>query len=88
MSDTKRIGISLPGNLLEEVDGAVAVAKRTRSEFVRKAMYLYLQEIRKRNTSGELENGYMEMGELNLSLANEALEAENEVGSGKWDLWI
>lgn len=86
MPDTKRIGISLPGNLLEEVDGAVAVEKRTRSEFVREAMYLYLQEIRKRKTSGELENGYMEMGELNLSLANEAFEAENEVESGKWEV--
>ncbi len=82
MPETKRIGISLPSNLLAEVDGAVAVEKRTRSEFVREAMYLYLQEIRKRKTIDELENGYLEMGELNLKLANEAFEAENEV-----DVW-
>ncbi len=79
MSETKRIGISLPGNLLAEVDGAVAIEKRTRSEFVREAMSLYLHEIRKRKTIDELEEGYMAMGELNLNLANEALEAENEV---------
>jgi len=70
--------ISLPDTLLEEVDGIVADEKRTRSEFIREAMRLYLQERRKRQIRELMQSGYREMAKLNLRLANEALEAENE----------
>jgi len=75
---TKRIMISLPQNLLKEVDGVVEMEKRTRSEFIREAMKLYLQERRKRQIRERMQEGYMEMARLNLALANEALSAENE----------
>ncbi len=80
MSETKRIMISLPDNLLHEVDGIVASERRTRSEFIREAMRLYLQERKKRQIRETMQKGYMEMARLNLNLANEALEAENEAG--------
>jgi CopG family transcriptional regulator / antitoxin EndoAI len=80
MSETKRIMISLPDNLLDEVDGIVASERRTRSEFIREAMRLYLQERKKRQIRETMQKGYMEMARLNLNLANEALEAENEAG--------
>ena len=47
MGETKRIMISLPQKLLMEVDGIVALENRTRSEFIREAMKLYLQERKK-----------------------------------------
>ncbi len=78
MSETKRIMISLPDNLLDEVDGIVATEERTRSEFIREAMRLYLQERKKRQIRERMQKGYIEMARLNLNLANEALEAENE----------
>ncbi|HHX76887.1 MAG TPA: ribbon-helix-helix protein, CopG family [Firmicutes bacterium] len=80
MAETKRIMISLPDILLDEVDGIVASEKRTRSEFIREAMRLYLQERKKRQIREKLQRGYIEMARLNLNLANEALEAENEAG--------
>ncbi len=80
MTETKRIMISLPDNLLDEVDGIVASERRTRSEFIREAMRLYLQERKKRQIRENMQKGYMEMARLNLNLANEALEAENEAG--------
>jgi CopG family transcriptional regulator / antitoxin EndoAI len=80
MSETKRIMISLPDNLLDEVDGIVSLEKRTRSEFIREAMRLYLQERKKRQIRETMQKGYLEMARLNLNLANEALEAENEAG--------
>ena len=80
MPETKRIMISLPDNLLDEVDGIVASESRTRSEFIREAMRLYLQERKKRQIRETMQKGYMEMARLNLNLANEALEAENEAG--------
>jgi len=75
---TKRIMISLPQNLLSEVDGVVELEKRTRSEFIREAMKLYLQERKKRQIRERMQEGYMEMARLNLTLANEAINAENE----------
>ncbi|NLX92056.1 MAG: ribbon-helix-helix protein, CopG family [Firmicutes bacterium] len=70
--------ISLPHNLLQEVDGVVEMEKRTRSEFIREAMRLYLQERKKKQIREQMQEGYMEMARLNLALANEALSAENE----------
>lgn len=78
MVRTKRIMISLPQNLLSEVDGVVELEKRTRSEFIREAMKLYLQERKKRQIREHMQEGYMEMARLNLTLANEAIDAENE----------
>jgi len=75
---TKRIMISLPQNLLKEVDGVVEMEKRTRSEFIREAMKLYLQERKKRQIRERMQEGYIEMARLNLALANEAILAENE----------
>jgi CopG family transcriptional regulator/antitoxin EndoAI len=70
--------ISLPHNLLEEVDGIVATEKRTRSDFIREAMRLYLAEREKQQIRERMQRGYMEMAKLNLRLANEAFEVENE----------
>ena len=78
MARTKRIMISLPQALLKEVDGVVEMEKRTRSEFIREAMKLYLQERKKKQIRERMQEGYMEMARLNLALANEAINEENE----------
>ncbi|MFY9114014.1 MAG: ribbon-helix-helix protein, CopG family [Dethiobacteria bacterium] len=70
--------ISLPHNLLQEVDGVVAKEKRTRSEFIREAMKLYLRERKKQQIREKMERGYRDMAGINLSLARESVEAENE----------
>lgn len=80
MAETKRIMISLPQNLLTEVDGIVALEKRTRSEFIREAMRLYLQERKKRQIRERMQRGYLEMAGINLALSNEAVYAESEAG--------
>mgnify|MGYP001058906568 CR=1 FL=1 len=78
MPETKRIMISLPDSLLSEVDGVVASEKKTRSEFIREAMKLYLQERKKRQIRETMQKGYLEMAKINLNLSREALCAENE----------
>ncbi len=78
MMRTKRIMISLPQNLLTEVDGVVELERKSRSEFIREAMKLYLQERKRRHIREHMQEGYMQMAGLNLTLANEALNAENE----------
>lgn len=70
--------ISLPKHLLQEVDGMVAKENSNRSEFIRQAMKLYLQERKKRLIREMMQRGYMEMAKINLHIASEAFEAEEE----------
>lgn len=78
MAEIKRIMISLPYNLLREVDGIIAMENRSRSEFIREAMRLYLLERERSQIRESMQRGYLEMGTLNLHLSNEALAVENE----------
>lgn len=70
--------ISLPQHLLQEVDGLVQKENSNRSEFVRQAMKLYLYERKKRLIREMMQRGYMEMAKINLNIASEAFEAEDE----------
>lgn len=70
--------ISLPNSLLQEVDGIVSREKINRSHLIREAMSLYIKEMKKRQIRERLQMGYVEMSKINLSLANEAVQAENE----------
>jgi CopG family transcriptional regulator/antitoxin EndoAI len=70
--------ISLPNTLLQEVDGIVSKEKVNRSHLIREAMCLYIKELKKRQIRERLQLGYVEMSKINLCLANEAMEAENE----------
>lgn len=70
--------ISLPGALLQEVDGLAADLQVTRSEFIRQAMSRYLQQRRRLAFQERLKRGYQEMGGLNLALAEEGLALDQE----------
>jgi CopG family transcriptional regulator / antitoxin EndoAI len=77
-SNTKRIMISLPHHLLQEVDGVIEKEKSNRSEFIRQAMHLYLKERKSRTIRETMQKGYMEMAKINLKMASEAFGAEEE----------
>lgn len=79
MPATKRIMISLPESLLEEVDWIVSLEKRNRSEFIREAMKMYLAERKRRALREQMKRGYLEMAQINLGLAAENFNLENEV---------
>ena len=76
MAETKRIMISLPDSLLEEIDGIVSIEKRNRSEFIREAMKLYIRERKKIEIREMLKKGYREMGDLNLNLSEMGYEED------------
>lgn len=78
---TKRIMISLPDYLLQEVDGIVEKENSNRSEFIRQAMKLYLTERKKRQLRDSMQRGYMEMAKINLNMASEAFYAEEDADS-------
>ena len=82
MAETRRVMISVPDNLLQELDRIVKSDKLNRSQLIREAVKLYIGERYKNQRSAinkeHMQRGYVEMSEINLSLANEALNAENE----------
>ncbi len=79
MSGVKRIMISIPESLLQEVDGLANTENRNRSEFIREAMKLYITELNRRSIREQMKKGYQEMANINLCLATESYEVENEV---------
>ncbi|MHB8065238.1 MAG: CopG family ribbon-helix-helix protein [Ruminiclostridium sp.] len=78
MSQYKKILISIPDNLLEELDNMVSNEKTNRSMLVREAMNLYIREKRKLELRDKMRNGYEEMANINLRLAEVCLGADND----------
>lgn len=78
VGETKRILVSLPESLLEEVDLLASMENRNRSEFIREAMKLYISEKKKREIRESMKKGYMEMAAINLEMAELGFTAENE----------
>nr|WP_149454195.1 antitoxin [Pasteuria penetrans] len=78
LSGTEKIVISLPRNLLQEVDCMVQNNKSNRNDFIRRATRMYLQDCKKRCIREMMQRGYMEMARINLSISAEAFLAEEE----------
>lgn len=76
VGQSKRIVISLPDSLLQEVDEIVSMEKKNRSECIREAMKLYIREKRKIEMKESLKKGYAEMGNINLAIAESAFSAD------------
>lgn len=79
MAELKRIMISIPNSLLQEVDGIIAMEKLSRSQFVREAMRLYIEDRKRKAVRDMMRKGYQEMAIINLTLAEEGLPADVEV---------
>ena len=78
MSQLKKVLITVPDTLLDEIDALAGSEKTSRSELVREAMRKYIGEKKKAATIAQMEKGYQEMAELNLSIAKMYFEAEDE----------
>jgi len=77
MSKSRKVAVSLPSTLLEEVDGLVA-EQGSRSSVIRQATAMYVCERKKERIRESLQQGYLEMAPINLRLASEAFSAEDE----------
>ncbi len=71
--------ISIPNSLLQEVDGIIAMEKLSRSQFVRDAMRLYIEDRKRKAVRDLMRKGYQEMGMINLTLAEEGLLVDADV---------
>ncbi len=78
MAEYKKILVSLPKAFLAEIDAFVAPEKISRSEFVRRALQFYLEEKKREKLRLQMEQGYREMGEINLEIACACFHADTE----------
>ena len=78
MPQLKKILITLPTSLLEEVDALALQENTNRSEFIREAMKYYIKYKKNLEIKERLKKGYQEMGELNLAIAEMCFEADNK----------
>ncbi len=77
MAQAKRIMVSLPEYLLQEVDGIVRRETGNRSAFIREAMLLLIKERRRRERIESYQLGYEKVGKLNVALAEDGLEEDS-----------
>ncbi|HEX6594905.1 MAG TPA: antitoxin [Bacillota bacterium] len=77
----QEISVRLPKNLLNEVDGIVKSENRDLSDFIYQATKTYLDFKKKEHLQKfyeSMQRGYQEMARINLTIASEAFQAEEE----------
>ncbi len=74
----KRIAVSMPESLLQEVDGIVRRETGNRSAFVREAVLLLIEERHRRERFEKCRTGYQQMGRLNRLLAEDGMETVSQ----------
>lgn len=72
----RTIRLTLPEELVSELDGFARTDNKSRSEFVALAMKNYLRERRRVELKGKIKEGYRRMGEINLSIAANCLKSD------------
>jgi CopG family transcriptional regulator/antitoxin EndoAI len=79
LAQLKKVLISLPDNLLKQVDSIVSLEKTNRSEFVRQAMKVYIRQKYKLEMKEKMKKGYQQMAEINLKLAELCFDADEQL---------
>ncbi|WP_164214629.1 antitoxin [Virgibacillus sp. YIM 98842] len=77
----QEILVKLPKNLINEVDGLMKYENSDLSDFICQATQNYLQQKRNEHIQQfreTMQKGYEEMGRINLTIASEAFQAEEE----------
>ena len=78
MPQYKKILVSLPLETIEGIDEFASYEGVSKSEFIRRGLAEIVAGKRREKMREELKNGYIEMGEINLSLAEMCFEADND----------
>ena len=72
-SAQRKISVTLPDFLIEETDRIASSLNRSRSELIALAVSSYIRESKRIESKEQMKKGYLEMGRINLSLAEESL---------------
>lgn len=76
MSTSKKSVINLSKKLYIEFNSILSKDCKKRSEFIREAIILYIEGKKNLKYIDEMKQGYLEMAELNLEMANMGFEID------------
>ncbi len=62
-----KVVVTMPDDLLQEVDAAAKETRTNRSQFLRQALTRYLAEQKKRKFEALMAEGYLEMADENIA---------------------
>lgn len=77
----QEVMVKLPKNLLNEVDGIMKSENKDLNDFIYQATRSYLEAKKEEHVQKfyeSMQKGYEEMGRINLKIASEAFQAEEE----------
>ena len=74
--ETKRITITLPEDILSDIDILCAKHSMTQSTMIESMIKVYLSERRRIEIRDDLKKGYLEMAEINLSVAEDFFSSD------------
>lgn len=80
----ERVMLTMPEELLVEVDRAARRRNQNRSEFVRAALHDYLEQLRRAEFEALLAEGYRETAGAAAELVEESLPLQSEAAKGTW----
>lgn len=78
MPDYRKVLVSLPKDVLDEIDQCAQQENSNRSELIRQAVKEFLIAKRASLLRAQLKKGYEEMAQINLAIAEMCFEAEND----------
>ena len=78
MPQYKKILVALPLETIEGIDEFSKQVGISKSELIRQGLSDFILGKRRKKIKEELKNGYIEMGNINLSLAEMCFEADND----------
>ena len=81
MSVMRRIIVTMPPDLLQQVEEMAQKLDFNRSQFIRRAVEAFLEEQRRRELRELLKEGYLYRAQESLAMAEEFYTAEQEA----WD---
>ena len=77
MSEKKQILLTLPDNLLCEIEKFAADLKVDRCDFIKKGTAFYIKHLKSERIKEALIKGYKEAGPINIEIADKCLQADN-----------
>ena len=81
----ERIMITIPHDLLGDVDSAAQSLKQNRSQFIRQALTDFLQRLEQQEFEKLLAEGYREMSESNSKIVAESFSVQAAATEGTWE---
>ena len=87
MSSSKRLVVNLSETLSNEFNKALKEDNKKKSQFIRDAIILYIEERKKLEYIENMKRGYLEMAQINLEIS-EMGYAENFDNLNEYEVWL